>query len=172
MLKLILLLLLSTGALAETFKGEIVHVADGDTVTLLVQKRQIKIRLNGIDAPEKAQSFGNRSKQNLEKLTHSREAIADCPKKDKYGRHVCKVYVQPPQCSNCEKTLDAGLEQIRAGFAWWYRAYAKDQRKADRELYDQAENDARLHQRGLWVDDKPVPPWEWRNNQRKKWGIS
>ena len=135
MLKAFALLLISTSALAETFTGHIVHVADGDTVTLLVQKQQIRIRVAGIDAPEKAQAFGNRSKQNLEKLTHSREVIADCPKKDKYGRHVCKVYVQPPQCSNCEKTLDAGLEQIRAGFAWWYRAYAKEQSEADRDLY-------------------------------------
>jgi endonuclease YncB( thermonuclease family) len=162
MLKAFALLLISTSALAETFTGLIVHVADGDTVTLLVQKQQIRIRLAGIDAPEKAQAFGNCSKENLEKLTHSREAIADCPKNDKYGRHVCKVYVQPPQCSDCEKTLDAGLEQIRAGFAWWYRAYANEQSAEDRELYEQAENDARLRKRGLWIDDKPVPPWDWR----------
>ena len=162
MFKVFAFLVFSTSALAETFTGKIVHVADGDTVTLQVQNQQIRIRVAGIDAPEKAQAFGNRSKQNLEKLTHSREAIADCPKKDKYGRHVCKVCVQPPQCSNCEKTLDAGLEQIRAGFAWWYRAYANEQSAEDRELYEQAENDARLYKRGLWVEDKPVPPWEWR----------
>jgi len=166
MLKAFALLLISTSALAETFTGLIVHVADGDTVTLLVQKQQIRIRVAGIDAPEKAQPFGNRSKQNLEKLTHSREAIADCPKKDKYGRYVCKVYVQPHQCSDCEKTLDAGLEQIRAGFAWWYRAYANEQSAEDRELYEQAENDARLHKRGLWVGDNPLPPWEWRRKWR------
>lgn len=166
MLKVVLLLLLSTSAFAEIFTGKVVHVADGDTVTLLVQKRQIKIRVTGIDAPEKAQSFGNRSKQNLEKLTHSREAIADCPKTDRYGRKLCKVFVRPLNCPTCEKTLDAGLERIRAGFAWWYRAYAKDQPKADRELYEQAENDARLHKRGFWVDDKPMPPWEWRRLKR------
>lgn len=79
-----------------------------------------------------------------------------------------QVYVQPPQCSNCEKTIDAGFKLIRAGFAWWYRTYAKEQSSEDVALYEQAENEARWQKRGLWVEDKPVPPWERRTKNKMR----
>lgn len=95
-------------------------------------------------------------------MAHGKEAFADCPKIDRYGRKVCKVWVQPEDCPQCGKTRDVGLEQISAGLAWWYRAYAKDQSAEDRGRYESEEDEARLRKRGLWVENSSVPPWEWR----------
>src|SRR5690606_8991079 len=84
---------LPSTAAAETLRGTVVSVADGDTLTLLdASKRQHKIRLSGIDAPERKQAFGTRSRQHLADLTFRKQVTADCPKKDRYGRWICKVY--------------------------------------------------------------------------------
>lgn len=155
-------LLFASFAHAETF-GKVVSVADGDTITILTSdNQQHRIRIGGIDAPEKAQPFGNRSKQNLERMAKGKEALADCPKADRYGRKVCKVWVRPEECLSCGKTLDVGYAQISAGLAWWYRAYAKEQSLEDRGRYESEENEARLRKRGLWVESSALPPWEWR----------
>lgn len=163
-----LALLLCIGiAQADEISGKVIHVADGDTLTILApDKQQYRTRIAGIDAPEKTQPFGNRSKQNLERLAKGREALADCPKVDRYGRRVCKVWVQPADCQKCGKTLDIGLAQISSGLAWWYRAYAREQSAEDRGRYESEENEARLRKRGLWADDSPVPPWEWRRREK------
>jgi len=118
-----------------------VAIADGDTLTLLdLDKRQHRIRLNGIDAPEKKQPFGNRSRANLSRLVFDRNVRAECHKRDRYGREVCKVF---------DGSVDAGLEQIRAGLAWWYRAYAGEQSAEERERYESAEKEARVRKVGL-----------------------
>ena len=161
-------LFLSTLAHADELTGKVIHVAGGDTLTILTEdKQQHRIRIGGIDAPEKAQPFGNRSKQNMERMTKGKEALADCPKTDRYGRKVCKVWVQPADCPTCGMTLDVGLAQISAGLAWWYRAYAKEQSAEDRGRYESEENEARLRKRGLWVESSAVPPWEWRLERRQ-----
>ena len=81
---------------AATIEGKVVNVADGDTITILdATKAQHKIRINGIDAPEKRQPFGTRSKQNMERLVARKEVTADCHKIDRYKRQICKVWVQP-----------------------------------------------------------------------------
>src|ERR1035437_10967195 len=86
--------------------GRVVSVADGDTLTILAADNvQHKIRLAGIDAPEKKQPFRGRSRQHLGHLAHSRDVTALCNKIDRYRRRVCKVMVQPPDCSTCDKTL-------------------------------------------------------------------
>ena len=163
---LLALLLCSTLAYADELTGKVINVADGDTLTILTDdKRQHRVRIAGIDAPEKAQPFGNRSRQNLHAMAHSQDARADCPKTDRYGRKVCKVWVQPSDCPACGLTLDVGYAQISAGLAWWYRAYAKEQSAEDRGRYESEENDSRLRKRGLWVDDVPVPPWGWRTDR-------
>lgn len=160
-------LLCTTLAQANELTGKVIHVADGDTVTLLTpDKQQVRIRIGGIDAPEKAQPFGNRSKQNMERMAKGKEALADCPKIDRYGRKVCKVWVQPKDCPSCGKTLDVGYAQISAGLAWWYRAYAKEQSAEDRGRYESEENEARLRKRGLWVESSAVPAWDWRRSKR------
>jgi len=131
-----------------TIEGRVVAVADGDTITILDRdKRQHKIRFNRIDAPEKKQPFGQRSRQNLSALIFDRNVRAECNKRDRYGREVCKVLDGPH---------DVGLEQIRAGLAWWYRAYASEQSPEDRERYEHAEQDARAKKVGLWRDPNPV----------------
>lgn len=153
----LLLLTLAACSLAhaDVISGRIVAISDGDTVTLLDSaKQQHKIRLAGIDAPEKKQPFGQRSKEHLSDLVFGKAVEADCVKVDRYKREVCKITVNG---------TDANLEQIKAGLAWWYRSYAKDQSKVDRAAYAAAEQDAKDAKRGLWGDAEAVAPWEWRH---------
>jgi endonuclease YncB( thermonuclease family) len=155
-------------AQAEILEGRVVAVADGDTITILeASKRQHRIRINGIDAPEKRQAFGERAKQSLSNMAFQKDARLDCHKTDRYGRKVCKVWVQPSDCPTCGKTLDVGYAQVLAGLAWWYRAYAKEQTAEDQGRYESAEQEARLRKWGLWQEREPVPPWEWRQRKRK-----
>jgi len=156
-------LALPLAANAVTVTGRVVSVQDGDTITLLdSDKAQHRIRISGIDAPERAQPFGTRSRQNMERMVKGKDVSAECYQTDRYGRQVCTVWLQPADCSTCGKTLDAGHMQILEGMAWWYRAYAKDQTPNDRGRYESAEQEARLRKWGLWRDANPVPPWEWR----------
>ena len=140
---------------AEPMTGRIVSVSDGDTLTLLdASNNQHRIRLSGIDAPEKNQDFGQKSKTNLSALAFGQTAQADCRKEDRYQRRICVVFVDG---------VDIGLEQIRAGMAWWYQQYAKDQTPQERADYSQAEFMAKIHRYGLWNSKNPTPPWEWRH---------
>lgn len=142
------------GAASWTVEGRVVGISDGDTITVLDRtKVQHKIRLAGIDAPEKGQAFGNASKESLSRLAFDRQVEAHCHKKDRYGREVCKVM---------RGGTDVNLEQIKAGMARWYREYAKEQSAEDRTAYAAAEGDARAKHVGLWKDSRAVPPWEWR----------
>jgi endonuclease YncB( thermonuclease family) len=151
-------LLLSTAltALAETLAGEVVGLADGDTLTVLDQsKAQHRIRLAGIDAPEKRQPFGDRSRQHLASLTFRKQVVVDWHKADRYGRIVGKVTVGE---------VDVGLEQVRAGMAWHYKAYEREQSPEDRATYAAAEEHARAGHLGLWRETGPLPPWDFRRN--------
>lgn len=148
----------TTGIHATTLIGRVVGVTDGDTLTLLdTSYQQHKIRLSGIDAPEKKQPFGARSKANLGALAFNREATAECPKKDRYGRWVCVLHV---------RGQDIGLAQISAGMAWWYQQYAREQTLQARIDYEQAELSAKEGRQGLWNEKSPTPPWEWRQARR------
>lgn len=159
---------LSTAGAVE-LRGRVVGIADGDTITLLdAHRRQHRIRLLAVDAPERGQAFGNRSRAHLARLLHGKEARADCGKVDRYRRQVCKVLVRSPDCPRCDATLDVGAAQVSAGMAWWYRQFARDQSAADRRRYNSAEDEARQAQRGLWVDRHPVPPWHWRRLKRNR----
>ena len=151
----LILLLLCTAVQAETLTGYVVDIADGDTVTVLDSNRQQhKIRLAGIDAPEKGQPFGDRSKQSLAAIAFNKNVTVEWNKQDRYGRTVGKVMINGK---------DANLEQVKAGMAWWYRDYAKEQSPPDRGLYEQAEQQARTQHIGLWRDANPMPPWEFRH---------
>lgn len=142
---------------ALAFEGTVVGVADGDTVTVLdAQKTQHKIRLSGIDAPEKAQDYGERSKQNLSKLVFGKKVEIPDGIKDKYGRTVSRVLVNGK---------DAGLEQIKGGFAWHYKKYQKDQQPSDRVLYAQAQEKSQSAKIGLWASANPVEPEAFRRNE-------
>lgn len=138
--------------------AKIVHIADGDTLTVLgPDKNTYKIRLQGIDAPEKKQPFGQVCKEKLMSLTNNQLAEVEAYKKDRYGRIVAKVRVDGK---------DIALEQIKAGCGWHYLAYEKEQSASDQKAYDKAEQQARAAERGLWQDAKPVAPWDFRKQQR------
>lgn len=124
--QLILLLLLFSGvAFSAEFNGHVVHIADGDTLTILTGgNEQIKVRLAEIDAPEKKQPFGQRSKQSLSDLCFNKDATLQKTDADRFGRTVAKVY--------CDGTY-ANAEQVRAGMAWAYRKYLHDKSLLDLE---------------------------------------
>jgi endonuclease YncB( thermonuclease family) len=133
----------------------VVGVTDGDTITILdADREQHKVRLAGIDAPEKRQPFGQRSKEHLSDLVFGKDVTLLCGKVDRYGRDICVVYIGGK---------DANLAQVEAGLAWWYRKYAKEQTAQQRFDYEAAETSAKAGRRGLWADAGAVPPWEWRH---------
>ncbi len=141
------------------FTGKVVRIADGDTVTVLdVSKVRHKVRLTGIDAPEKKQPFGNRSKQSLSDMVFSKTVTVETDKRDRYGRELGKVLING---------MDVNREQIRRGMAWHYKAYQRDQFASDRQAYADAEIKAKDQRRGLWLDLDPLPPWEWRKLRRR-----
>ena len=145
-------------ALSAERYGTVVGISDGDTLTLLdANKTQYRIRLDGIDAPERTQPHGQRARQSLVALAHGRAARADCPKVDRYGRAVCRVIIDG---------VDVGLEQIRRGYAWHYVKYAHEQRGTERASYSRAESEARSANAGLWSFSDPVPPWDYRRAPR------
>ena len=145
-------------AFADVITGKVVSVADGDTVTVLTPaKKQVKVRLDGVDAPEKAQAFGQKSKQSLYRLVHSKQVTIEFQKKDKYGRTVGKVVLNG---------LDVCLEQIKLGMAWHYKQYESEQPKEERETYAQSELAARSMAVGIWKDKNPTPPWEFRKQAK------
>jgi endonuclease YncB( thermonuclease family) len=153
-------LLVAPPSISDTLQGRVVGVSDGDTVTILDgTNTQIKIRLLGIDAPEKKQSFGSKSKEFLSTLVFNKQVRVEYRKKDKYGRTIGKIIVDG---------VDANLEQIKAGMAWHYKKYQKEQLAEDRVLYSIAEDQAKSEARGLWVDREPMPPWDWRKHKRKR----
>ncbi|NTV69874.1 MAG: thermonuclease family protein [Azonexaceae bacterium] len=147
---------LSQPPMADTLHGRVVGVSDGDTITVLdASNVQFKVRLAGIDAPEKSQAFGNRSKENLSNAVFGKAVDVDWSKTDKYGRTVGKVVVG---------SLDANLAQLRNGFAWHYKKYEKEQSASDRAIYAKAESEARAGRIGLWQDANPIPPWDFRHS--------
>jgi len=163
------LLIAANFAWSDTISGRVISVADGDTVTVLdSDHQQHKIRVSGIDAPEKAQPFGQRSKQSMSALVFGKEVEVQWAKRDRYRRIVGKVMIAAPSCrrDRCPKTLDAGLAQITSGLAWWYQKYAKDQAAGDAGRYALAEQEARAKRAGLWGDGHSIPPWDWRKGER------
>jgi len=160
---------------AEIIKGTVVKVVDGDTVTMVDDKGfKHRIRLAGIDAPEQGdQPYGKESTKGLRWLIHDKGITVEYSKHDRYGRIVGKVLVGPKGNTfclpiECVRTLDVGLEQIKAGMAWHYKHYQSEQSKKDRNFYSSAERVAKKKQVGLWKDKGPVPPWKWRRDNRLK----
>jgi endonuclease YncB( thermonuclease family) len=142
----------------QTITGRVVGISDGDTLTVLDEStRQRKIRFNGIDAPESGQAFGSRSTQSLSDLVLNQVVTVTGSKLDRYGRLVGKVTLGG---------RDIGLLQIQRGMAWLFRKYAHELSRDDALAYERAEMSARAERRGLWIDPAPVPPWEYRAQQR------
>lgn len=150
----------AASAAANTLTGRVVGVSDGDTVTILdASKRTHKIRLLGIDSPEKKQPFGERAKQSLSDLVFDKQVSVEGGKQDRYGRSLGKIVLDG---------RDINLEQIRRGMAWHYKQYARDQSPQDRAAYAEAESAARQKRVGLWQDADPVPPWSFRREGREQ----
>jgi endonuclease YncB( thermonuclease family) len=152
------LTVLLTAAPASAFDGRVVTVNDGDTVAVIdAQNIKHRVRIAGIDAPEKNQPFGPAATESLARLTLGQRVEARCHKRDRYGREVCEVFAAG---------RDVGLEQLQSGLAWWYREYAREQPPDERASYEAAETAARSAHRGLWRDEHPTPPWAWRKQMR------
>lgn len=148
----------SSFAFTGTVDGQVVGVTDGDTITVLDgQRTQHKVRLAGIDAPEKVQAFGQRSKEHLSSLVFGRQVKVETEKQDRYGRTVGKVLVDG---------RDANLAMVVAGLAWHYKRYEGEQSATDRLLYAAAEQEAREARRGLWHDQVVTAPWDHRAEVR------
>ena len=156
LLLLMLAMLVSAMAQAEgLIAGFVVRVADGDTLTLLDERHQpYKIRLAGIDAPEKAQAFGRDSQQKLYTLCYHKQAVVAVVNTDRYGRTVGDV--------TCDD-VHANEVMVRDGNAWVYRYYDRGF-----ESFYALEAAAREAKLGLWADDDPTPPWVWRHSRRLK----
>ena len=164
---IIVLLLVFSGSTHADISGKVVAVTDGDTIKVLDANRvQHKVRLSGIDAPEKAQPFGKASRKYLASLVAGKDVRIETSKKDRYGRVLGKVWAQPQDCPGCGKTLNANHAQILSGMAWRYLDYLKDLSEEDRGRYKSAEEEAKKRKRGLWSEANAIPPWAWRKGQR------
>ncbi|MGH9854052.1 MAG: thermonuclease family protein [Blastocatellia bacterium] len=149
---------MSVTAQQRTITGKVVAVEGGDMLMVLdAEKRQHKIRLDGIDAPESAQAFGDKARQSLSDLVRGKTVTVTSSRVARNGWIVGKVTLDGK---------DINLEQIRRGCAWFYRKYATDLSQVDVKIYELAETDARDKGRGLWASPGPIPPWELRAAQR------
>lgn len=143
-------------ASAERLTGTVVSVHDGDTITLQTEAETKKIRLAGIDAPEIKQPYGIESRDALRQGVLNQTVAVDTTKLDKYGRFVGKVLIDGE---------DINLKQVSRGLAWVYTDYIKELAADDRELYRAAESAANDAHIGLWQDELPAPPWEYRKSK-------
>jgi endonuclease YncB( thermonuclease family) len=155
--------------------GKVIRVLDGDTIEILkvdaTGKHPVRIRMTGIDAPEKSQPFGEKCRETLASLVAGKNVRVDLRGNDRYSRSLGVILVpasspvtkgQAP--SPAEK--DANLEQIAAGCAWHYKQYQKQQKPEERRRYSEAEDRARAAKLGLWRDPEPVAPWDFRRESR------
>lgn len=140
----------------DWFWAQVVSVTDGDTLRVKAEQGLVAIRLAGIDAPERKQAFGRRSREHLRQLAMGEAVLVAPRKRDRYGRWVAQVFVGG---------TDVGLAQVRGGWAWHYTAYAREQPAQEAALYQAAEEAAREGRAGLWRDPDPVPPWEFRRRR-------
>lgn len=149
MKKIIFVLLLIINIITFSMSGKVIKVADGDTITIQTSNNEkIKIRLYGIDAPEKKQEYGIKSLDVLKKLSYGKTVDVEVKEKDRYGRTVGIVFLNGEEIN---------LKMIETGNAWHYKKYAKEEMS-----YANAEAEARKKKLGLWNSDKQISPWEYR----------
>lgn len=152
------LLIAVAGQAAGIISGKVVHIADGDTVTILTSgNQQVKIRLYGIDCPEKRQAYGNRARQTVAAMIAGKDVRVRNMGVDRYGRVLGMI--TGPGGEDVNRAL------IRQGMAWVYTQYCKAQ-ECGTWRTDEAESQAA--RRGLWADPQPTPPWQWRRANRRK----
>ena len=149
----LVLVLLASPVLAADFTGKVVGVLDGDTTEVVHNGRPERIRLNGIDCPEKGQAYGRRAKEATSDLAFGKDVTLKRYGLDKYGRTIGDVILPNGQVLN--------QELVRAGLCWWYRKYAPDN-----ATLQTLEAEARAAKVGLWRDPDPIPPWVFRRLKR------
>lgn len=133
--------------------GKVTAVQDGDTFTLLTKdSSRIKVRLHGIDSPERGQAFYKVSKQYLSGQVSGRTVRVMFSGRDRYGRILGIAFLD---------TININERLLAAGMAWHFKRYD------NHPGWAKLENEARANKRGLWQDKYPVPPWEWRGNKIK-----
>lgn len=145
--------LLTAGS--ESLTGKVVAILDGDTIDVLSpDKKPVRIRLDGIDAPEKKQPFATKSRRALGDLVAEKEVRVEIKGEDRYKRKIGVVHLG---------NVNVNERLVHDGWAWHFVQYAKDNK-----ALAAAEQEARKAKRGLWADSKPpVPPWEWRKLSAK-----
>lgn len=157
LLGLLLACVLSVSHALE-LSGRIVGVIDGDTVDFITDGNElIRVRLAGIDAPERGQPFGSSAKKALSQLVFSKRVLLKGDKRDRYGRVIAKIIINGQ---------DANLQLLRLGYAWHYKRYESEQTPNDRRLYASAQIEAINARNGLWKDSSPVAPWDYRASRR------
>ena len=147
MKKLLFTLLIMTGS---AFSAQVIGISDGDTLTVIDNNKPLKIRLANIDAPEKKQAWGERSKQSLSELCFGKDAQYVTQTIDRYKRTVAVVTCDGVQVNRA---------QVERGLAWSYTRYSKD------ASLPAIEAEARDNKIGLWADNEPVAPWEFRQGK-------
>ena len=135
------------------FNWPVVEILDGDTIEVLHNQHPERIRLSGIDCPEKGQAFGHEAKEAASALVFGKEVTLQTYGHDKYRRTLADVFL--PDGTNVNHAL------VKDGWCWWYRKYAPGD-----TVLETLETEAREAKRGLWADPQPVPPWEWRKRGR------
>ena len=148
----LLILALPNIVRANDFSGQLVKVTDGDTVQVLHDGKEEKVRLEGIDCPEMGQAYGRKAKQYVIEIAAGKIVKVQATGKDRYGRTLGNVIL--PDGKNLNHQL------VKEGFAWWFQKYSND------IILRDLEKEARDNKRGLWTDTKPIAPWEWRKMKR------
>ncbi|HZH38246.1 MAG TPA: thermonuclease family protein [Flavisolibacter sp.] len=136
----------------KTVTGKVIGISDGDTFRLLTDSNEtVRVRLHGIDAPEKGQDYSTQSQQKLSELIFSKQVVVEQKNKDRYGRVVGIAFVD---------RINVNEEMLRSGLAWQYREYDKTEKWAS------IQTEAQQNKRGLWSMSSPTPPWEWRKEKK------
>ena len=139
-------------SIGKEIHGKVVKIADGDTFTMVFENDfEVRVRLNGIDCPERSQPFSKKAKQTLSDFIFGKMVVVQYTKKDSYGRVIGDVFVDDLHINN---------EMVKLGMAWHYKRFSHDIQ------LDSLENDARNNKIGLWSEKSPIPPWEWRKGIR------
>ena len=139
----------------DAYKAKVIGISDGDTIKVLHNGKQVRVRLYGIDTPEKRQAFGNKAKQYTARKVFQKTVLLIPKDTDRYGRTVAVVQI-PGERSSLNEAL------VADGFAWVYRKYCKVGFCAD---WLNLEHEARSTGRGLWADPHRIPPWEYRKRK-------
>ena len=139
----------------EVFEGQVISVTDGDSITVLKDKERFKVRLLGIDCPERGQPFGGTAKKFTSDVSFHKNVTVIWQKRDRYNRILGEIIL--PDGRNLNHEL------VRAGLAWHYKRYSND------EVLNNLEMEAHQKKVGLWLDESAVPPWDWRRGERDNW---